>query len=233
MLKRQRSISEICKYLVPAILIAANVSVPIAFAEEEKPEVNNAARPSILAAADELGLTVDDINDVGFALQRIRQQAINIYLEAVRRKESTEVKAQVPTLAAVPDEFPKSQAGLLPFRRPWLVYFITTLEPLIHLLKEDLKEIENGSKTADLPEHKKKALQPLIKDWTQNVLKIDKDLSSASELIEDADKNNITLAKIAYELDGSVAKLEQIRDKAFRIVYDHQSHKKHRISDAH
>lgn len=221
----------ICMYLLAALMLATNLGPASAFSEEEN---NESTKQSAVAGANNLELTVDDINDLGLALQRIKQQAINIYIEAMRHKHSTEVKGQVPNLTAVPNQFPKTQSSLLPFRRPWLVYFITTLEPLVHLLKEDLKDIENGSKTADLPAEIRKALQPLIKDWAQYVLKIDRDLSNATQLIEDADKNNIALAKIAYEIDGSVNKLEQIREKAFYIIHDKkQAHKKHKTGKTH
>lgn len=221
MAKHSNSSSRLCKYVIAALLIAMSITAGKVRADEATPaESGNSSTEQSSSASDNLGLTVDDINDIGFALQRIRQQAINIYLEATRRKNSAEVKAQVPNLLTVPNQFPKDQSKLLPFRRPWLVYFITTLEPLVHLMKEDLKEIESGAKTEKLTAAKKTALNPLIKDWTQNVLKIDADLSNATQLIDDADKNNIPLAKVAYEIDTTVTKLESIRDKAFRIVYE-------------
>lgn len=173
-----------------------------------------------LAISSDIALTVDDINDVAFALQRIRQQAINIYVEATRKKQAPEISAQLPNLSSVPNDLPKDSHGLLPFRRPWLVYFITTLEPLVHLLKEDLKEIESGTKTSDLPEETRTLLDPLIKDWSQGVGKLDSFLTHIAELVQDADKNNLQLAKTAFDIDKEVVRLEQLRDKAFDIIME-------------
>lgn len=170
------------------------------------------------ANAAELSLTVDDINDLGFALQRIRQQAINIYVEATRKRAESEISAQIPNLNAVPTELPKEQSKLLPFRRPWLVYFITTLEPLVHLLKEDLKEVESGARKIDVTPEQRKALDPYLKEWAVGVNHLDECLVHSAELIEDAGKNNVALAKLASDLDKEVVKLEQVREKAFDVV---------------
>lgn len=189
------------------------------FEKNSKPQAKEGQNANV-------SLTVDDVNDVAYALQRIRQQAINIYVEATRKKESPEISAQLPSLSNVPGDLPKEQTNLLPFRRPWLVYFVTTLEPLVHLLKEDVKDIENGSKLQDVPAEKRTMLDPLIKEWSQGVSRIDEQLARATSLIEDADKNNAALARVAYDIDREITKLEQVRDKAFDIVYDVAQSKK-------
>ena len=166
----------------------------------------------------DIALTVDDINDLGFALQRIRQQAINIYVEATRKRGAAQISAQLPNLSSVPAEMPKDQASLMPFRRPWLVYFITTLEPLVHLLKEDVKDVESGSRKVDITPEQRKVLDPFIKDWSAGVAKLDGYLTHSADLVEYADKNNIELAKLASDLDKEVSRLEQIREKAFAVV---------------
>ncbi|CAM6002438.1 unnamed protein product [Sphagnum balticum] len=167
-------------------------------------------------------LKVDDVNDLGFTLQRIRQQAINIYVEALRKKDSPEVSADLPKLNEVPEQLPKDTYNLLPFRRPWLVYFITALEPLIHLLKEDEREIEQNVKSLDVSDDNKKQLEPLLLDWRKCVDQMDLQLSATSELIENAEKSNLELAKLASQLDQNVSKLEDLRDQCFRIVYNLQ-----------
>jgi hypothetical protein len=164
-------------------------------------------------------LKVDDVNDLGFALQRIRQQAINIYVEALRKKDSPEVSADLPALTEVPTVLPKDTQNLLPFRRPWLVYFITALEPLIHLLKEDEREIENDVKALDVSDESKKQLEPLLQEWKKCVDQMDLHLTAISDLVENAEKSNLELAKLATQLDQGVATLEDLRDQCFRIVY--------------
>ena len=203
-------------FLPLALLFSLQYSSNICFAAK-------AAEP---VTQPNLTLTVDDINDLGYALQRIRQQAINIYIEATRKRGAAEVSAQLSNLNAVPDEIPAQSNDLRPFRRPWLVYFITTLEPLVHLLKEDVKSVENGSQKIDVSPSIRAAIDPMIKQWSQGVLKIDEKLGSCTQLVEDAGKNNISLAKLALEIDKEVSTLEQVRQKAFDVVEEMQKKEK-------
>ncbi len=213
-----------CLQILLPLSIVITQTIPQASAAGDTTLEQNGKSPASSSAIQQaapsadLGLRVDDVNDLGYALQRVRQQAINIYVEAIRKRHSPEVSAELPSLTKVPAELPKDMSNLLPFRRPWLVYFVITLEPLIHLLKEDVKDIETGERKIDVSPDTRKALDPLIKEWSLGVRKIDEQLTCAMALVEDADKNNIELAKIASELDKEVSKLEDVRDKCFNIV---------------
>ena len=211
-----------------AILVSHSVpnAIAAASAADKAPGENSSessSQPSQLPNSPQtpgadLGLRVDDINDLGYALQRIRQQAINIYIEALRKPDSLAVTADLSPMTRVPAELPKDTSNLLPFRRPWLVYFITTLEPLVHLLKEDVKQFDQGSREIDVLPETRKAIEPLIQEWAIGVKNLDQELVAATALIDDADKNNIELAKIASSLDHDVSKMEKLRDRCFAIV---------------
>jgi hypothetical protein len=208
--------------LAAVLLICQNL--PVAGADNATAESQNANDAVISPVGHpripqvHQGLQVDEVNDVGYALQRIRQQAINIYLEAIRKVDSPAVTAELPTLTKVPPEIPKDMSNLLPFRRPWLVYFITTLEPLVHLLKQEVKDIDSGTHKIDVAPETLKAIDPLLKEWSQGVEKLDALVSEAASLTEDAEKNNVKLATIACELDKEVSELERVRDRAFAII---------------
>lgn len=206
-------------------LLLVQLFLPLAAsAESNLPQKKEPASAGSQAAITrtEIKLSLDDINDVAYALQRIRQQAINIFIEATRHRDQPEVTAQMPVLSTVPSELPKETNNLLPFRRVWLVYFITTIEPLVHLLKEDVKEIESSLNTMDISSEKRAALEPMIKEWTVGVSHINEQLARGSDMVEDADKNNIALAKLAGEMDKEITNLESVRDKAFDLVFEIQ-----------
>jgi len=208
--------------------VYAAIDPPAAVLQGTKTKTEDVSTATVGDDAAQGKLKVDDVNDLGFALQRIRQQAINIYVEALRKKDSPEVSADLPELSEVPANLPSDTHNLLPFRRPWLVYFITALEPLIHLLKEDEREIEEDVKALDVSDQSKKQLEPLLKDWKNCVDQMDGQLTATSELVENAEKSNMELAKLASQLDQNVSKLEDLRDQCFRIVYklDHKSKQK-------
>lgn len=215
--------------IIMSIMLCQSIQIGAFAAEDDAASLQQSSRAvetaqnsskdqQTISNKPDTGLNGDDINDVGYALQRIRQQAINIYIEAIRKQNSTEVSAELPALNKVPAEVPKNMNNLLPFRRPWLVYFLTTLEPLVHLLKQDVKDIENGNKNLNISAETRQAINPLIDEWTAGVKNLDEHLTATMALVEDADKNNVELAKIAISIDEDVAKLEHVRDKAFRIV---------------
>lgn len=169
--------------------------------------------------------SLDEMNDVGYALQRLRQQAINIYIEATRKRGAPEVTSELPNLLRVPNKIPATQKGLVPFRRPWLVYFVANMEPLLHLLKEEVKEIENGTAAKDVEEKRRARLQPLLEKSRVAVKKIEEQVARITAMIEDAAQSNIAIATAAQEMDRQLEYLEHIRDEAFDIAYDCNHHK--------
>jgi len=179
--------------------VYAAIDPPAAVLQGTKTKTEDVSTATVGDDAAQGKLKVDDVNDLGFAL-----------------------------LSEVPANLPSDTHNLLPFRRPWLVYFITALEPLIHLLKEDEREIEEDVKALDVSDQSKKQLEPLLKDWKNCVDQMDGQLTATSELVENAEKSNMELAKLASQLDQNVSKLEDLRDQCFRIVYklDHKSKQK-------
>ena len=223
MSKKTIAFGKLCRQVVLSATVLLWQMMPVVASESELADGQKnppPAAPLTVIAAQKglLELQTDEINDVAYALQRVRQQAINIYVEAIRKRESPAVTAELPALSKVPEEIPKDMTNLLPFRQTWLVYFITTLEPLVYLLKQDIKDIESGAKKLDIEPQTRLALNPLLQEWGQGVKRIDEHVSRAAAFIDDADKSNIELARIACEMDKEISKLEQIRDRCFSIV---------------
>ena len=146
MSKKTIAFGKLCRQVVLSATVLLWQMMPVVASESELADGQKnppPAAPLTVIAAQKglLELQTDEINDVAYALQRVRQQAINIYVEAIRKRESPAVTAELPALSKVPEEIPKDMTNLLPFRQTWLVYFITTLEPLVYLLKQDIKDI--------------------------------------------------------------------------------------------
>jgi hypothetical protein len=213
-----------CRILLPASILIAQIA-PAAAAGDAASQAASDGSSTVSEAGQKANLAIAqlqtcDINDIAYALQRVRQQAINIYVEAIRKIDSPAVTVELPTLTRVPAVVPKDMTGLLPFRRPWLVYFITSLEPLVHLLKQDINDIATGARKLRVEPETRQAIDPLIKEGARVADRISDKLAALAALVEDADKSNIELARIAYELDSEVSTLEKIRDKCFTLVDD-------------
>lgn len=160
-------------------------------------------------SGDEL---LTDIRDTRLSLMQVKQQAVNVFMEATR----TLVTTKEPALEHTPQEInaamydPKHQ--YLPPRKEWLVYFVTTLEPIIHLMTEDLKDAEQNGIRA--PEPIRAKVRPLWQDWRAQLLSINKSLDELQSSIGPDSGTNEGIAKAALNIYDGVTHLEKLRYQA-------------------
>src|SRR5579883_464809 len=84
------------------------------------------------------------LRDWGLNIRQIKQQALNLYLEATRTEPSPN---EGPDLN-VPSEIPKSEkldlSKCLPPRPEWIAYYLNSMEPLAEFIHVKLKASEAG-----------------------------------------------------------------------------------------
>src|SRR5579885_2705732 len=105
-------------------IVSISYGQPMAFCAEPS-SAKGSQGSSTKSAADEstdatAELGLENIQDVAYTLQRIRQQAINIYVEATRKKVH-HYELNIPSLSSMPQDALESQSAYLPLRKAWLV----------------------------------------------------------------------------------------------------------------
>src|SRR6185369_8528219 len=81
-------------------------------------------------------LTLNDVQDAGICLNLIRQQAINIYVEAARTQVTLQSNGEIPEIKTIP--ISTSAKEFLPARQQWLVYYLGFMEPVIRDLAKSV-----------------------------------------------------------------------------------------------
>lgn len=199
------------KLAVLAIAIALlNICVqPIAKGEEESVTFMNAGD----------NLSLDNIQDIAFTLQRIRQQAINVYSEATRKKVYR-FQLNLSSLPSVPTSPPEDQSAYLPLRKGWLVFFIGTMEPLVHILNKDLQHLDEKTAKSKMPDQYRADWQVIVNEWKSAIHELDSQLDACAALLNDSEAGNLQAAKAAQSIDMQVTALEKILHRASRFLRD-------------
>ncbi len=164
-------------------------------------------------SCDTFALPLDNMQDVAFTLQRIRQQNINIYIEATRKKPRR-FELNTPSLTSVPDTPLEPESAYLPLRKPWLVYFVGTMEPLIQILTEQLSHLDDKAEQADVPKDKLAQWQGIVKEWKGAIKQLNGQLDQGACLVDDSNPDNIAVAKTARAIDQQLEVLDGILLKA-------------------
>ena len=135
--------------LSPALLIIAVLSFAVlstalilpASATEEKLDsaIAQAETLSDEQMEKEFALPLDNLEDIGYTLQRVQQQAIDLYVEATRKRREAKVLSKS---IIIPHEKLQAEGYYQPLRKAWLVFFVGTMEPLVQLLVHDVHDIE-------------------------------------------------------------------------------------------
>ncbi|MBP9092885.1 hypothetical protein KBI23_17810 [bacterium] len=166
---------------------------------------------------------LSDLRDTRLTLNQLKQQAVNLFLEATRTRMTVNDAPieQSPTAISLP-LFDNKVKYLAP-RKEWLVLYVNTLEPIVHLLSEDINDVDtNGRNVTKVIEER---INPLWMTWRDQVIAINKSLDQVHGSMpvgdeeESADSNSV-IAKAALDMFQRAEELEKVRYRAALILIE-------------
>lgn len=212
--------------LLPALMLISGFHSS-AFAEENETEnkaAKNAKEHTLIlrrrTADDKQQLLpeemLSDLRDTRLSVGQVKQQAINLFLEATR----VVVKPGDVALHVSPTEIKSTMLNekktYMPPRKDWLVFYINTLEPIIQLLTDDINDVDTNGRA--VPPNIEAKINPLWKSWQADVRAINKSLDELQELIGPDSGTNIPLAKTALAIYNKACDLENVRYRAYELM---------------
>jgi hypothetical protein len=117
---------------LPAWAIEEKVDSAIAQATVQAPVEAKTETLSDEQMERQFALPLDNLEDIGYTLQRVQQQAIDLYVEATRKRR--EIESDCLSRLVIPHEKLQAEGYYQPLRKAWLVFFVGTMEPLVQLL---------------------------------------------------------------------------------------------------
>lgn len=179
----------------------------------------------IAKAEDNSGLTISttpevtlvDLRDMGLILFQIKQQAINIYMEATRKPVKFSAKPKIEDLKHIKKADINEKGKYLNTRPEWLTFYVGTMEPLIHLFKVNVQKDGHDIDYILVPKGTEEKFKSMLVDYNNGVKKMDAAVTQIFENISEKD-NNIKVAKAAVNLYKAADNLEKTRRKAFKLI---------------
>jgi hypothetical protein len=172
-------------------------------------------------------LTLSHLRDDGLSLNQIRQQAINIFLEATRHSCDCSSKFEILMPSKISDkdfEAGSEKHAYLSPRVQWLVYYVGTIEPIISLFTQDVNDTRAGASKLLVPQDTKAKMILLWHEWEAGIDGVNKELTGINSLIDDGKPENKALAKHAIAMFNYTENLERTREKAFIAIRDSAKH---------
>ena len=171
-------------------------------------------------------LTLSDLRDSGLSLNQIRQQSINIFMEASRSEccQSSKEVLLVPTSISDKDVDAIAKCNPMAPRPQWLIFYVATIEPIIKLFVQDVHDTKAGVSQILVPSSSKEQLLPLWDEWTAGINGINSELTEINNLIDDGKAENAALAKHAKAMFDYTESLERTRQKAFIAIRQAEKH---------
>jgi hypothetical protein len=108
-------------------------------------------------------------------------------------------------------------------RREWLVLYVNTLEPIVHLLSEDISDVDtNGRSATKVIEER---INPFWNTWRDQVIVINKSLDQVQGSMpvgdeEESADSNAVIAKAALDMFQLAEELEKVRYCAALILIE-------------
>ncbi len=210
---------------VTGMTLLVMATQPFAIATDEasiassSPRAPEAAEENPKVSGD-LGVDNTNIEDVAYTLQRIRQQAINIYIESTR-KPVKRYELNIVSLSTMPTTPLESQSAYLPLRKAWLALFIGTMEPLVQILNEHIKHLGEKTEQSHLPSQYLADWQGIVSEWTSAIKQLNDQLDICASLANDSSPGNVEVAKAARSIDYQVTQCDSILRRASKFLQDH------------
>lgn len=205
--------------ILPASAIDEKLDSSIAQAlAQEKAESKVESKAETLSDEQmekEFALPLDNLEDIGYTLQRVQQQAIDLYVEATRKRRETKVLSKS---IIIPHEKLQVESYYQPLRKAWLVFFVGTMEPLVQLLVHDVHDIEEHLSEVKIVRGKQKQFDQVYAQWRQAITGINHHLDVLAEQIQATSPSNIVVANEARAIDLEIVKAMQLRLKAYDIL---------------
>jgi hypothetical protein len=116
-----------------------------------------------------------------------------------------------------------TKAKYLAPRKEWLVLYVNTLEPIVHLLSEDINDVDpNGRNVTKVIEER---INPLWNTWRDQVIAINKSLDQVHGSMpvgdeEESAEANAVIAKAALDMFQRAEELEKVRYRAALILIE-------------
>lgn len=202
----------------PLVIASDDASI----ASSEQPSVIKPSETSEENAKASSDLVLDNMQDIAYDLQRIRQQAINIYIESTR-KPVQRYELNIVSLSKMPTTPLESPSVYQPLRKAWLVFFIGTMEPLVQILNEHVKHIDERTKQKHLSSHALPAWCQIVSEWKNSIKDLNDQLTVCAGLVNDSAPCNIEVAKSARSIDCQVTQLDSILHRASKFLHDNQA----------
>jgi hypothetical protein len=169
---------------------------------------------------EEYVLTLSELRDAGLALQQIRGEAIHIYLEAARKPVPLNDDPKLVEPKTIPSADLAIDGTCEPVRRDWLVFFVGTIEPILHLLTDDVEKVENEETKLVMPNVEKEQADKLWREWAQGVQDLNRDLDNIFMLLGSNKIDNKGVANQAIAIFNSCQKLEDVRVRVHKIIQE-------------
>ena len=159
---------------------------------------------------------LSDLRDTRLSVGQVKQQAINLFLEATRVVVKPGDVALHVSPTTINEEMLNGKKNYMAPRKDWLVFYINTLEPIVQLLTDDINDVDTNGRA--VPPNIEAKINPLWKTWQNDVRAINKSLDELQELIGPDSGTNIPIAKTALAIYKRAADLEKIRYSAYELM---------------
>ncbi len=215
------------KFLAASILLVALSSIPAPARAEE----GETGKESAKSSEHKITLrrrTVDDkeqlkpeamlsdLRDTRLSVGQVKQQAVNLFLEATRVVIKPGSQALHVSPTSINATMLNEKANYMEPRKDWLIYYMNTLEPIIQLLTDDIHDVDTNSRV--VPANIEAKINPIWKTWKSDITSINRSLDEMQELIGQDSGTNIPLAKTALEIYQRASNIEKIRYRAFELL---------------
>lgn len=185
--------------------------------EDVRKGVNPNDAPDIKAGVNVYVVSLENLKEIGMAIQEVREAASDLYEEVSRREVTLTSTPNVVgfTVMSMPSGF--TQGAYLPPRKKWVDAYMQDMSRIVKLMKDECDDVLSGKAPLVVPAPQQEQVKAMFVQWVSYVNDTFNKVSDLETTTKQPMLNNASIANAALVINKDMKNLEALRKKVYKI----------------
>lgn len=196
---------------------AEEPTAPVQQTDDIRKGVNPSDAPDIKAGVNVYVVSLENLKEIGMAIQEVREAASDLYDEVSRREVTLTSTPNVVgfTVMSMPSGF--TQGAYLPPRKKWVDTYMQDMSKTVKLMKEECDDVLAGKASIVVPAPQQEQVKAMFAQWVSYVNDTFNKVSDLEKVTGQPMLNNAAIANAALAINKDMKNLETLRKKVYKI----------------
>jgi len=165
-----------------------------------------------------VNVDLSHVRDWGLAVRQLKEQAMNLYIEATRIKPTPDDSSDIKVPESISTSKPSESSKSLPPRTEWVAYYLNSMEPLMQFVTSSLRASEGGKLLVSVPKGTSAELRPIGDQMYAVSHQLEGYLDMLNDIFNQEQPSGDKLTDLSAKISDDASKLEGLRKQYYEVI---------------